>query len=44
MSNYAQLLIERLGKPDAKTPLRPDQLHYASLPGVESKNGSNNVP
>jgi hypothetical protein len=43
MSNYAQMLIERLGKPDAKTPLRPDQLRYASLPGVESVTGAKHM-
>jgi hypothetical protein len=43
MSNYARMLIDRLGKPDAKTPLRPDQLYYASLPGAESITGAKHM-
>jgi hypothetical protein len=39
MSNYPRMLIERLSKPGADTPLQPDQCRYASLEGSESVYG-----
>jgi hypothetical protein len=43
MSNYARMLIDLLGKPDAKTPLRPDQIRYAWTPGAESLTGAKHM-
>jgi hypothetical protein len=43
MSNYARILIDLLGKPDAKTPLRPDQLRYASREGAETILGARHM-
>jgi hypothetical protein len=43
MSNYARMLIDLLGKPDAKTPLRPDQLRYAFTPGADSITGAKHM-
>jgi hypothetical protein len=39
MSNYSRMLIKRLSKPDAKTPLRPDQIELAYLDGADSIDG-----
>jgi hypothetical protein len=36
MNNDARVLIDLLSKPDDSKPLRPDQLRYASIEGVES--------
>jgi hypothetical protein len=43
MSNYARMLIDLLGKPDGKTPLRPDQLRYAFTPGADSIPGAKHM-
>jgi hypothetical protein len=55
MSNYARMLIERLGKPDFKTGIPLDQtreeigkqierrIHYAGIDGAESVNGCENM-
>jgi len=37
------MLTDLLGKPDAKTPLRPDQLRYAFTPGAESITGAKHM-
>lgn len=43
MSYYARMLIDLLGKPDAKTPLRPDQFRYASKEGAETVCGAKHM-
>ena len=43
MNNYARMLADLLGKPDAKMPLRPDQLRYAFTPGADSITGAKHL-